>query len=290
MANPKAYSVMYDSLPPPAAASSAPAAASSAGGATSAVASGGGGGNNKRPADSQSSSSASGSGGGLPEGWKRVPSRSRPGAFTYENQYTKERISWVPDRPASRKMKDLPPEPPRAPKPQRPSDPEEAKRESAEKLKIFLEKLQEYVASPSPFRTPIQPNRDAYVPASDFSHTHTHTHTRTTVLTHTHSHTHTHTLTLTSTHSHTDIWQPTKNTVRRASFCTNHCSHPLRSHNPKSATSTLKCCALRKQYQSDVTETPIDVISSTCSRLCRRSALHSPRSTTTSSTRGFFDP
>lgn len=143
MANPKAYSVMYDSLPPPAATSSATAATSSAGGATSAVASGGG---NKRPAESQSSSScASGSGGGLPEGWKRVPSRSRPGTFTYENQYTKERIAWIPDRPASRKMKDLPPEPPRAPKPQRPSDPEEAQRESAAKLKIFLEKLQECV-------------------------------------------------------------------------------------------------------------------------------------------------
>jgi hypothetical protein len=197
MANP--YSVMYDSLPPPAAATAAAAAATN----TEAAAATGVSGSNKRPADTPASSS---SGGGLPAGWKKVPSRSRPGAFTYENQYvgpsrpgdvgewasavcavslpfcnlcgelsvgrvgniryawgttrmhtlittamphqpchryTKERISWVPDRPASRKMKDLPPEPPRAPKPRRPSDPEEAQRESAEKLKLFLEKLQE---------------------------------------------------------------------------------------------------------------------------------------------------
>jgi hypothetical protein len=78
MANP--YSVMYDSLPPPAAATAAAAAATN----TEAAAATGVSGSNKRPADTPASSS---SGGGLPAGWKKVPSRSRPGAFTYENQY-----------------------------------------------------------------------------------------------------------------------------------------------------------------------------------------------------------
>jgi len=78
MANP--YSVMYDSLPPPAAATAAAAAATN----TEAAAGAGVSGSNKRPADTPASSS---SGGGLPAGWKKVPSRSRPGAFTYENQY-----------------------------------------------------------------------------------------------------------------------------------------------------------------------------------------------------------
>eukprot|EP00051_Salpingoeca_urceolata_P000908 m.37135 g.37135 ORF g.37135 m.37135 type:complete len:269 (-) comp11077_c0_seq1:90-896(-) len=32
----------------------------------------------------------------VPEGWKRVPSASRPGEFVYENIYTEERISWFP--------------------------------------------------------------------------------------------------------------------------------------------------------------------------------------------------
>lgn len=42
----------------------------------------------------------------LPEGWKRVESRSRPGEFVYENQYTEERQAWFPDGPAE---KPLPP-------------------------------------------------------------------------------------------------------------------------------------------------------------------------------------
>lgn len=36
----------------------------------------------------------------LPEGWKRVESRSRPGEFVYENIYTEERIAWFPEEPA----------------------------------------------------------------------------------------------------------------------------------------------------------------------------------------------
>lgn len=36
----------------------------------------------------------------LPEGWRRVESRSRPGEFVYENIHTEERISWFPTEPA----------------------------------------------------------------------------------------------------------------------------------------------------------------------------------------------
>jgi hypothetical protein len=39
---------------------------------------------------------------GLPEGWKRVESRSRPGKFSYENIYTEERIPEMPKYDASR--------------------------------------------------------------------------------------------------------------------------------------------------------------------------------------------
>lgn len=119
----------------------------------------------------------------LPAGWKRVPSRSRPGQFTYENQHTKvffaspagllhpasvrhaicnrelsgfapptavdgrqqERISWIPDRPAATKPGNLPPEPKRVPKPRRPSDPEEAQKQSIAKLTIVLEKIKRSV-------------------------------------------------------------------------------------------------------------------------------------------------
>eukprot|EP00037_Helgoeca_nana_P033569 m.418479 g.418479 ORF g.418479 m.418479 type:complete len:342 (-) comp30963_c0_seq1:119-1144(-) len=88
---------------------------------------------------------------GLPEGWKRVPSRSRPGQFTYENQFTKERISWIPDCAASRTPKNLPPEPKRAPKPARSSDPEEAQKQSVAKLKVFLEKIKVYLATEEKF-------------------------------------------------------------------------------------------------------------------------------------------
>jgi hypothetical protein len=36
----------------------------------------------------------------LPEGWKRVESRSRPGEFVYENIYTEERQAWLPTEAA----------------------------------------------------------------------------------------------------------------------------------------------------------------------------------------------
>ncbi|TDH71957.1 uncharacterized protein CCR75_007863 [Bremia lactucae] len=36
----------------------------------------------------------------LPPGWRRVLSRTRPGEYSYENQYTKERISFSPKEPA----------------------------------------------------------------------------------------------------------------------------------------------------------------------------------------------
>ncbi|EDQ88248.1 uncharacterized protein MONBRDRAFT_32905 [Monosiga brevicollis MX1] len=36
----------------------------------------------------------------LPKGWRRVESRSRPGEFVYENEYTDERIAWFPEEPA----------------------------------------------------------------------------------------------------------------------------------------------------------------------------------------------
>ncbi len=39
----------------------------------------------------------------LPEGWRKVPSNSRPGQFVFENIYTEERIGWVPTEPAKKK-------------------------------------------------------------------------------------------------------------------------------------------------------------------------------------------
>ena len=39
----------------------------------------------------------------LPEGWRKVPSNSRPGQFVFENIYTEERISWIPTEPAKKK-------------------------------------------------------------------------------------------------------------------------------------------------------------------------------------------
>merc|ERR550514_173148 len=36
----------------------------------------------------------------LPEGWRRVESRSRPGEFVFENVHTEERQAWFPDGPA----------------------------------------------------------------------------------------------------------------------------------------------------------------------------------------------
>lgn len=40
----------------------------------------------------------------LPEGWARVESRSRPGEFVYENQYTEERQAWFPSGPAEKPL------------------------------------------------------------------------------------------------------------------------------------------------------------------------------------------
>jgi hypothetical protein len=42
----------------------------------------------------------------LPEGWKRVESRSRPGEFVYENLHTEERQAWFPDGPAAKPLPD----------------------------------------------------------------------------------------------------------------------------------------------------------------------------------------
>lgn len=40
----------------------------------------------------------------LPDGWKRVESRSRPGEFVYENEYTEERQAWFPEGPAEKPL------------------------------------------------------------------------------------------------------------------------------------------------------------------------------------------
>lgn len=42
----------------------------------------------------------------LPAGWKRVESRSRPGEFVYENEFTEERQAWFPDTPAEKPLPD----------------------------------------------------------------------------------------------------------------------------------------------------------------------------------------
>eukprot|EP00049_Salpingoeca_infusionum_P024964 m.17672 g.17672 ORF g.17672 m.17672 type:complete len:272 (+) comp7518_c0_seq2:284-1099(+) len=39
----------------------------------------------------------------LPDGWRKVPSNSRPGQFVYENIYTEERVAWYPLSAASKK-------------------------------------------------------------------------------------------------------------------------------------------------------------------------------------------
>lgn len=38
----------------------------------------------------------------LPEGWRMVSSRTRMGEYSYENQYTKERVAFFPTKPAER--------------------------------------------------------------------------------------------------------------------------------------------------------------------------------------------
>eukprot|EP00035_Acanthoeca_spectabilis_P003965 m.97204 g.97204 ORF g.97204 m.97204 type:complete len:380 (-) comp12391_c0_seq1:7940-9079(-) len=40
----------------------------------------------------------------LPEGWRRVESRSRKGEFVYENIHTEERQAWFPDAPAREEL------------------------------------------------------------------------------------------------------------------------------------------------------------------------------------------
>ncbi|RQM29810.1 hypothetical protein B5M09_002273 [Aphanomyces astaci] len=47
-----------------------------------------------------STSSATGQTPRLPPGWRRVLSRTRPGEYSYENQYTKERLAFAPQDPA----------------------------------------------------------------------------------------------------------------------------------------------------------------------------------------------
>ncbi len=37
----------------------------------------------------------------LPEGWRKVESRSRPGEFVYENIHTEERQAWFPETAAA---------------------------------------------------------------------------------------------------------------------------------------------------------------------------------------------
>jgi len=80
--------------------------------------------------------------GGLPDGWKKVPSQSNPGKFSYQNIYTMEKIGWVPDRPASRRRKELPPVPKVEKKKPRPvlSD-EEKQAKDCTTVKLVLEKL-----------------------------------------------------------------------------------------------------------------------------------------------------
>jgi len=40
----------------------------------------------------------------LPDGWRRVESRSRPGEFVYENTFSEERQAWFPDSPAEKPL------------------------------------------------------------------------------------------------------------------------------------------------------------------------------------------
>jgi len=40
----------------------------------------------------------------LPKGWTRVESRSRPGEFVYENQFTEDRQAWFPDGDAEKPL------------------------------------------------------------------------------------------------------------------------------------------------------------------------------------------
>jgi uncharacterized protein YbdZ (MbtH family) len=40
----------------------------------------------------------------LPEGWRRVESRSRPGEFVYENIHSSERQAWFPETPAEKPL------------------------------------------------------------------------------------------------------------------------------------------------------------------------------------------
>eukprot|EP00039_Didymoeca_costata_P031363 m.34364 g.34364 ORF g.34364 m.34364 type:complete len:381 (-) comp8713_c0_seq2:74-1216(-) len=78
----------------------------------------------------------------VPEGWIKVPSKSRPGNFSYENKYTKERIGWLPDRPASKRRKELPPAPKVEKKPKPPKlEGEEKKIKDRESIELALEKL-----------------------------------------------------------------------------------------------------------------------------------------------------
>eukprot|EP00045_Choanoeca_perplexa_P000694 m.15512 g.15512 ORF g.15512 m.15512 type:complete len:218 (+) comp10476_c0_seq1:61-714(+) len=46
----------------------------------------------------------------LPEGWRKVESRSYPGEYVYENMYTLDRQAWKPEGPASKEPVEVAPE------------------------------------------------------------------------------------------------------------------------------------------------------------------------------------
>eukprot|EP00040_Diaphanoeca_grandis_P039547 m.259383 g.259383 ORF g.259383 m.259383 type:complete len:361 (-) comp37964_c0_seq1:421-1503(-) len=82
-------------------------------------------------------------------GWNKVPSSSHPGRYVYLNKHTKEKIGWVPDRPASKKRKDLPPAPKIEKKRKIDSnlDPEEKLKKDQQSLKIALGKIRTVFAT-----------------------------------------------------------------------------------------------------------------------------------------------
>jgi len=89
---------------------------------------------------------------GLPDGWRKVESRSKKGHFSYENKHTKERIGWVPDRPASKKPKMLPPAPKREKKPKpAPLAPEEKKAKDTATLLDAFGKITKLMAKDEKF-------------------------------------------------------------------------------------------------------------------------------------------
>ena len=74
----------------------------------------------------------------LPEGWRRVESRSRKGEFVYENIHTEERQAWFPDAPAREELS-APPAPSMTA--------EEAKKEELKKKNAAALAARKYVVS-----------------------------------------------------------------------------------------------------------------------------------------------